>query len=46
MSEVPHEKFIRRFQCKSRTEDIFKLMIGNGSLHEIDNGVRIVDFAT
>jgi hypothetical protein len=30
-------------------EDIFKLIIGNESLHEVisnDNGVRVVNFAT
>jgi exonuclease III len=34
--------------AKVGREDIFKLTIGNGSLHEIsnDNGVRVVNFAT
>jgi hypothetical protein len=33
---------------RERREDIFKLVIGNESLHEVsnDNGVRIVNFAT
>jgi hypothetical protein len=33
---------------KVRREDIFKLVIGNESLHEIsnDNEVRVVNFAT
>jgi hypothetical protein len=36
------------FNAKVGREDIFKLTIGNESLHEInnDNGVRVVDFAT
>jgi hypothetical protein len=36
------------FNAKVGREDIFKLIIGNGSLHEIsnDNGVRVVNFAT
>jgi hypothetical protein len=36
------------FHAKVRGEDIFKLTIGNKSLHEIsnDNGVRLVNFAT
>jgi hypothetical protein len=36
------------FNAKVGTEDIFKLTIGNGSLHEIsnENGVRLVNFAT
>jgi hypothetical protein len=40
--------FVRRFQCQSKWEDIFKPTIGNKSLHEIsgDNGVTIVKFAT
>jgi hypothetical protein len=31
-----------------RREDIFKPIIGNGSIHEVsnDNGVRVVNFAT
>jgi hypothetical protein len=34
--------------AKVRREDIFKMTIGNESLHEIrnDNGVRLVNFAT
>jgi hypothetical protein len=36
------------FNAKVRREDIFKLIIGNESLHEAnnDNGVRVVNFAT
>jgi hypothetical protein len=36
------------FNAKVGREDIFKLTIGNESLHEIsnDNGLRIVNFAT
>jgi hypothetical protein len=36
------------FNAKVDKEDIFKLTIGNESLHEIsnDNGVRVVNFAT
>jgi hypothetical protein len=36
------------FSAKVGREDIFKLTIGNGSLHETsnDNGVRVVNFAT
>jgi endonuclease/exonuclease/phosphatase family metal-dependent hydrolase len=36
------------FNAKVGREDIFKPTIGNGSLHEIniDNGVRVVNFAT
>jgi hypothetical protein len=36
------------FNAKVGREDIFKLTIGNGSLHEIsnDNGVRLVNFVT
>jgi hypothetical protein len=36
------------FNAKVGREDIFKLTIGNESLHEIgnDNGVRLVNFAT
>jgi hypothetical protein len=36
------------FDAKVGREDIFKLTIGNESLHEIsnDNGVRLVNFAT
>jgi hypothetical protein len=36
------------FNSKVGKEDIFKLTIGNESLHEIsnDNGVRVVTFAT
>jgi hypothetical protein len=36
------------FNEKVRREDIFKLTIGNESLHKIsnDNGVRLVNFAT
>jgi hypothetical protein len=36
------------FNAKVSREDIFKLTIGNESLHEIgnDNGVRVVNFAT
>jgi hypothetical protein len=35
------------FNAKVGTEDIFKPIIGNGSLHEAsnDNGVRVVNFA-
>jgi hypothetical protein len=36
------------FTAKVGREDIFKLTIGNESLHEIsnDNGIRVVNFAT
>jgi hypothetical protein len=36
------------FNAKVSTEDIFKLTIGNKSLHKIanDKGVKIVNFAT
>jgi hypothetical protein len=36
------------FNAKVGTEDIFKLIIGNESLHEATNynGVRVVNFAT
>jgi hypothetical protein len=36
------------FNAKVGREDIFKPIIGNGSLHEVsnDNGVRVVNFAT
>jgi hypothetical protein len=36
------------FNAKLGREDIFKLTIGNESLHETsnDNGVRLVNFAT
>jgi hypothetical protein len=36
------------FNAKAEREDIFKLIIGNESLHEAnyDNGVRVVNFAT
>jgi hypothetical protein len=36
------------FKAKVDKEDIFKLTIGNESLHEIcnNNGVRLVNFAT
>jgi hypothetical protein len=36
------------FNAKVGRENIFKLTIGNESLHEIsnDSGVRVVDFAT
>jgi hypothetical protein len=36
------------FSAKVGREDIFKLIIGNESIHEIsnDNGVRLVNFAT
>ena len=36
------------FNAKVRRENIFKLTIGNESLHQEsnDNGVRIVNFAT
>jgi hypothetical protein len=36
------------FTAKVGREDIFKLTIGNESMHEIsnDNGVRLVNFAT
>jgi hypothetical protein len=36
------------FNAKVDREDIFKLTIGNESLHEIsnDNGIRAVNFAT
>jgi hypothetical protein len=36
------------FNAKVGREDIFKLTIGNESLHKIsnDNGVRVINFAT
>jgi hypothetical protein len=36
------------FNVKVGREDIFKLIIGNESLHEVsnDNGVRVANFAT
>jgi hypothetical protein len=36
------------FSAKVGMEDIFKLIIGNESLHEVsnDNAVRVVNFAT
>jgi hypothetical protein len=36
------------FKAKVGREHIFKLTVGNKSLHEIsnDNGVRVVNFAT
>jgi hypothetical protein len=34
------------FSTKLCREDIFKPTVGNESLHEIDNGVRVVNFAT
>jgi hypothetical protein len=41
-------KILLDFNTKVGMEDIFKLTIGNESLHEIsnDNGVRLVNFAT
>jgi hypothetical protein len=41
-------KILLDFNAKVGKEDIFKPKIGNESLHEItiDNGVRIVNFAT
>jgi hypothetical protein len=43
-----HMKILLDFNAKVGREDIFKLTIGNESLHEIsnDNGVRLVNFAT
>jgi hypothetical protein len=40
--------FLGDFSAKVGTEDIFKRMIRNESLHEFnnDNGVRVVNFAT
>jgi hypothetical protein len=40
--------FLRDFDAKEGSEDIFKPIIGNESLHEAsnDNGVRAVNFAT
>jgi hypothetical protein len=36
------------FNTKVGKEDLFKLIIGNESLHKVsyDNGVRVVNFAT
>jgi hypothetical protein len=47
-SQVPHEDFIRRFNAKVGTEDIFKPTVRNENLPEIsnDNGVRVVNFGT
>jgi hypothetical protein len=47
ITEIPHENFVRRVQCKNRN-DIFKPTIGNKSLHKINNihCVIVVDFAT
>ena len=36
-SYIPYENFVRRFQWKLGREDIFKLAIGNGSLHQDNN---------
>jgi hypothetical protein len=43
-----HMKIMLEFNAKVGREDIFKLTIGNESLHESsnDNGVRLVNFAT
>jgi hypothetical protein len=40
--------FLGDFNAKVGRKDIFKLTIGNESLHEInnDNGVRVVNLAT
>jgi hypothetical protein len=40
--------FLGDFNAKVGKEDIFKLTIGNESLHEISthNGIRLVNFAT
>jgi hypothetical protein len=40
--------YLGDFNAKVGREDIFKLIIGNESLHKIsnDNGVRLVNFAT
>jgi hypothetical protein len=39
---------LEHFNAKVGKEDIFKLTVGNESLHEIsdDNGVRVVNFTT
>jgi hypothetical protein len=41
-------KILLDFNARVEREDIFKLTIGNESLHEIsnDNGVRLVNFVT
>jgi hypothetical protein len=43
-----HMKILLDFNAKVGREDIFKLTIGNESLHKIsnDNGVTLVNFAT
>jgi hypothetical protein len=42
------KNLLGNFNAKVGKEDIFKLTIGNESLHKIsnDNGVRLVNFAT
>jgi endonuclease/exonuclease/phosphatase family metal-dependent hydrolase len=42
-----HMKMLGDFNAKVGREDVFKLTIGNESLHEInnENGVRLVNFA-
>jgi hypothetical protein len=39
---------LRDFSAKASRENIFKLTVGNGSLHEISHviGFRVVNFAT
>jgi hypothetical protein len=42
-----HKKILLRdFNATLGTDDIFKPIIGNESLHSNDNGVRIVNFST
>jgi hypothetical protein len=38
--------FIGDTSAKLKTEDVFKPTMQNESLHELDNGVGVVNFAT
>jgi hypothetical protein len=42
------EMFLREFNAKVDTEDIFRPIIGNENIHEISNdiGVGVLNFAT
>jgi hypothetical protein len=48
VSELPYEILLGVFNTKLRVEYIFKLIIGNESLHRHsnDNGVKRVNFTT